>query len=115
MGPVEKMNFAKWLLLRIKRTLIGDGQWRWLLDYRSLILRNKLESVLVTFFAGLCWFVMMGVFSLLLLPTKEAIVTTMQFTLASIPAFYIYNWLVALYEIYDAERMATWDRLKEAE
>jgi hypothetical protein len=106
------MNFIKWLLSRIKRTLLGEGQWQWIYEYRRLIIRSKVESILVTIFGGLVWFIVMFGLGALFLPSREALQTHMELTLLSIPAFYIYNWLGALYEIYDAERMATWDQLK---
>jgi hypothetical protein len=107
------MNFAKWILRRIVNTLSGSGQWEWIQDYRSLILRDKPLSILATFGCGLVWFILGGLASILLLPDRHSIGIAFQCIIVSIPAFYIYNWLAALYEIYDAERMATWDRLKE--
>ena len=109
------MNFAKWLLLRIKRTLIGDGRWEWVNEYRRLILREKPISILVTIFGGLMWFLVCGILTLWLVDDRVTGFLIMRGVLFSVPAFYIYNWLAALYEIYDAERMATWDRLKESE
>ena len=109
------MNFIKWLLQRIKRTLIGDGGWQWVSEYRRLILREKTISILVTVFGGFVWFLVCGSLTLWLANDKETVFLVMRGVLLSVPAFYIYNWLAALYEIYDTERMATWDRLKEAE
>ena len=113
MGPAEKMNFVKWLLLRIKRTLIGDGRWQWIEEYRRLIIREKPISIIVTILGGLVWFMVCAFLTLWLVNDKETIFSIMQGVVLSVPAFYIYNWLAALYEIYDTERMATWERLKD--
>jgi len=48
-----------------------------------------------------------------LLETKEYIEIAVRAAIIAIPVFYVYHWLAALYEIYDAERLATWERLKE--
>lgn len=107
------MNFVKWLLLRIKRTLIGDGQWEWISDYRRLILREKPISFLVTVFGGLLWFMFNALLVIWLVDDKELGGNLMKGILLSVPLFYVYNWIAALYEIYDTERIATWERLKE--
>lgn len=109
------MNFVKWLLLRIKRSLIGDGRWQWIEEYRRLIIREKPISIIVTVFGGALWFLVCALLCLWLVDTKETVFLIMRGVVLSVPAFYIYNWLAALYEIYDTERMATWDRLKEPE
>ena len=107
------MNFIKWLLARIKRTLLGENQWQWVYEYRRLIIKSKLESVLVTIFGGLLYCLVMSVLGFLFSNSKEEVGIWVQTAILSVPAFYIYNWLAALYNIYDAERMATWERLKE--
>lgn len=107
------MNFIVWLLQRIKRSLIGDGQWQWISDYRRFILREKPVSILVTIFGGLMWFLVCGILTLWLVDDKEIGYLIMRGVLFSVPAFYIYNWLAALYEVYDTERMATWNTLKD--
>jgi hypothetical protein len=107
------MNFVKWLLRRISKSLIGTGKWQWVQDYRRLIMFDKPMSLLATFGCGLVWFLASGTACILFLPDRDSIGLAFQCILLSIPMFYIYNWLAALYEIYDAERMATWDRLKE--
>lgn len=111
------MNFTKWLLSRIKRTLIGDGQWEWIEKYRSMIIQEKAFSVVATFFGGMLCFVFVGVFCMMFFEVtqKQLVKDILVTTLYAIPAFYIYNWIAALYEIYDTERMAAWDRLKEPE
>lgn len=107
------MNFALWILNRIKRTLIGDGQWEWISEYRRLILREKPISFLVTVFGGLLWFMFNALLVIWLVDDRELGGNLMKGILLSVPLFYVYNWLAALYEIYDTERMATWERLKE--
>jgi len=107
------MNFTIWILNRIKQSLLGGEQWEWVSDYRRLILRSKVESILITVFGGLVWFVLCGGVCLALVDTRETFFFVMQCVILSVPAFYMTNWIAALYEIYDAERMATWDRLKD--
>lgn len=107
------MNFILWLLQRIKRSLIGDGQWRWISDYRRLILREKPVSILVTLLGGFMWFMICGLLTIWLVDDKELGFSIMRSVLLSVPAFYIYNWIAALYEVYDTERMATWNTLKD--
>mgnify|MGYP003343196994 CR=1 FL=1 len=107
------MNFAKWILRRIVSTIVGKGQWGWIQDYRNLILRDKPFSILATIGCGLVWFLLGAVPSVLLLPDRESIGVAFQCLLYSIPAFYIYNWLAALHEIYQAEVMRTFNTLKE--
>ena len=107
------MNFIKWLLARIKRTLLGENQWQWVYEYRRLIIKSKLESVLVTIFGGFVFWLVASTLGFLFANSREELGIWMKVAALSIPAFYIYNWLAALYNIYDAERMATWERLKE--
>ncbi len=108
------MNFAKWLLRRMANTFNGGNQWRWIQDYRSLILRDKPMSIFATVGCGLVWFILGAVPSILLLPDAESIGIAFQCILYSIPAFYIYNWLAALHEIYRKEVMQTFDTLKDS-
>lgn len=107
------MNFITWLLKRIKTNLIGNGTWRWVEDYRNMILRSKLESFFVTILGGLLWLLVIFAVSTFLSLSREMIQDLGLYALISVPVFYIYNWLMALYDIYDTERMATWNTLKE--
>ena len=112
------MNFTIWILNRIKTSVLntlrlGQGQWKWVREYRDLILRQKGLSFLATVFGGLLWFMFAVAASLCLLETKEHIEIAVRAAIIAIPVFYVYHWLAALYEIYDAERLATWERLKE--
>ncbi len=107
------MNFTIWILQRIKQSLFSGERWDWISDYRRMILRSKVESILVTVFGGLVWFVLCGVVCLALVDARETFFFAMQCAILSVPSFYVFHWLSALYEIYDAERMATWDRLKD--
>ncbi len=107
------MNFITWLLKRIKKNLVGNGTWQWLEDYRYLILRSKVESFFVTLLAGLMWVLVVFLVSASLSDERELVRNAMIYAIASVPVFYIYNWLMALYDIYDTERMATWNTLKE--
>lgn len=114
MGLAKKMNFTIWILRRIVNTFHGGGRWQWIQDYRSLILRDKPFSILATIGCGLVWFIFGAVPSILLLPDRHSIGIAFQCLLYSIPAFYIYNWLAALHEIYREEVMQTFNTLKES-
>lgn len=110
------MNFTIWILNRIKTSVldvlhIGHGQWKWIQAYRQHILRDKLFSILITIFGGLVWFMFSFVAAITLIEERENIFFALRVALLAIPAFYIYNWLAALHEIYRAEIMKTWDAL----
>lgn len=112
------MNFTIWILNRIKTSILnvlhlGQGQWKWVREYRRLIVYHKGLSLLATTFGGVLWLFISFAASMALLDTKGDILYTMNVALYMVPAFYVYHWLAALYEIYDTERLATWERLKE--
>ena len=104
------MNFAQWLFNRAFGRVMRP--WAWIKSYREIIMEVwPLAFILTTLIGGL-WFiifnliVVMGMFDTT--PTKEGMWVT-----AAVPyLFFVYNWIMALYEIYDTERMATWEAVK---
>ena len=111
MGLVEKMKFIPWLLKRINRHLFNN--WEWIEKYREFIIDQKGLSIVLTLFGGLAWFIISALFVIWLVDDKQLGTEIMQGVILSVPLFYVYNWVAALYQIYDNERMATWERLKE--
>lgn len=107
------MNFITWLLARMKRKLIGDGQWDWVYKYRRLILEEKIGSIIVTVLGGALWTLFGGCIMMMFMEPNETSLILFKGIIISVPVFYVYNWIAALYELYDTERMATWNRLKE--
>lgn len=107
------MNFVIWILNRIKKSLTPTRPKRWLQQYQDLIMRDKFFSIMITLFGGLIWFMIAFCLSMYFLEERSDIFFALRTAIYMIPVFYVCNWLVALYEIYDLERMATWDALKK--
>jgi hypothetical protein len=106
------MNFAKWILKRMHRKMFG-GEWGWLYKYREFIQEEMPLSILLTVLIGALWTLVLGIAFANFIDDRNTLLIVMKCVISCPPLFFIYNWLAALYEIYDAERMATWDRLKE--
>lgn len=108
------MNFVIWILNRLKQYVVNatSGQWEWVHQYRRLILNDKGFSLMVTTFFGLLWMGIAFVCSIIMLDDRKEIFLAMKAAWLAIPAFYCYNWLAALYSIYDRERTETWEALK---
>ena len=108
------MYFAQWLLARIKKTLVGE-RWDWVDDYRQTIIKEKPLAILITVGLGLIWFLLFMLITVLGVYNGRA--TEMPSWIVWVAALapvtiFLYNWIMALYEIFDAERMATWETLK---
>jgi len=104
------MNFILWILNRIKKSILntlqlGQGQWKWVEEYRRLILFHKGTSLIATVFGGMIWFMVAFGFSLCVLDTRQQIGLAFDAIVIAIPVFYVYHWLAALYEVYDTERL----------
>lgn len=108
------MNFIIWLLKRLKRKVFGDN-WDWLHKYRCVIQEEIALALVVTFFFGILWTFILGLVCLYFIEDREILQTTMKCVMACPPLFFVYNWFYNLYEIYEAERMAVWETLKEPE
>lgn len=104
------MYFAQWLLKRINKHLFNN--WEWVRKYRRFIIEEKPISILLTILCGLLWFMICGILTIWLVDDKQLGSDIMKGVIVSVPLFFIYNWLMALYEIFDTERMASWEYLK---
>lgn len=110
--------FVGWLWRRATKKVF-ENKWEWIEDYQRLIIRDKWLSLIVTLGFGFAWFFSATVATLLVMGTEginnntRLFGTLLKFYLLAVPVFYVVNWLVALYNIYDTERIATWERLKD--
>ena len=103
------MYFVSWLLKRASKRMFND--WEWIRKYREFIIDEKAVSIVLTVLLGALWFIVMSVIAVWISDGRPP--QYVLYVILSVPPlFYIYNWLVALYEIYDRERMATWEELK---
>ena len=103
------MNFAQWLLKRAIRKMFGD--WQWVYEYRKMIRDLWPLAFILTTLAGALFFIGVNLFVMFAFDvhlTRDGL-----YAVAAVPyLFFVYNWLAGLYEIYDTERMATWDAVK---
>jgi len=110
------MYFSQWLLARIRKTLFGDASWDWVRAYRDMIIDEKPLALLITLGLGLIWFMVASLVTVLGFYEGDSreVPSVAIWIHAVIPiVIFFYNWIMALYEIFDAERMATWNTLKE--
>lgn len=104
------MYFAEWLLKRMNKHLFNN--WEWVRKYREIIIDEKAMSIILTLLLGLMWVIFSTAIACLVLGTRPS--DELLYLIFSIPPlFYIYNWIMALYEIFDRERRETWAVLKE--
>jgi hypothetical protein len=108
------MNFAKWLLKRIHRKMFG-GEWAWLFKYRELIQEEIPLAILITVLLGVAWTLAMSLVMIYFIDDRETLLIVMRCVMLCPPLFFVYNWLYTLYEIYNNERMATWDAVRKPE
>lgn len=106
------MYFTTWLLQRLKHNLLGYGRWQWILEYRNMIIREKAMSIMATIIGGIVFTLSAMLVALMSLEHKSEIHYVFQIVICIPPAFWFYNWIMALYEIFDTERMATWEAVK---
>lgn len=106
------MNFLAWLLKRMKRKLFG-GEWGWMYKYREFIKDEMPLSIILTVIFGALWTIIIGIIFAYFIEDRDILLIVMKCAIACPPLFFLGNWIYGLYEIYDAERMATWNRLKE--
>ena len=104
------MYFAEWLLKRFMRRM--GSTWEWIEEYRKLILEMTGIAIVLTVLGGAVWFIVASLVAISFIETTPP--TYMLYLILSVPPlFFIYNWLMALYAIFDQERMKTWELLKE--
>ena len=69
-------------------------------------------AIVLTFLGGAVWFIIASLVTISFIDTTPP--TYMLYLILSVPPlFFIYNWLMALYAIFDQERMETWELLKK--
>ena len=115
------MHFITWLLTRAKTTMFGK-KYKWVQEYRQLILRERFLSIFLTLFLGLLFLIGSVVLTMLMVKgyyvgsrdEKVQLIETLSFWYVWIPpVFYVYHWIMALHEVYTKEQEEMWERLKE--
>lgn len=99
-------NFFFWILRRVWYNL--RRPWRNILYYRTALLEEPVEAIIMTLLAGSAW-IMLGLIIFFFVSsdnTNEEMIKTVVFwqTMAVI-VFYIYNLLMALYSAYLKEKI----------
>jgi TM2 domain-containing membrane protein YozV len=107
------MNFIIWLLKRVKRKIFGvPGSPTLCSKYRDFMRDEFFGALILTVLFGFLQFMVGGILAVWICDSRPPQLV-FYVLLANPVIFFFYNWLTVLYEVYDAERMATWHRLKE--
>lgn len=106
------MKFAVWILRRIRTTVFG-GTDGWIKTYREMIIEEKFPSIILTVLFGAIWMMFAGLMAIWLVDDRETGLNVLRGAFLCVPAFYIYNWLAALYVIYTKEKLKTWEALQQ--
>ena len=106
------MNFVLWLFKRMKRKLFSSAPFRFVESYRNFIQDEFFGAIVITLLIGVVQFIICAAFIAWCYDSRPPQVW-LYILLANPVVFFVYNWLVVLYQIYDTERMACWERLKE--
>ena len=102
------MNFISWIFRRVK-----NSQSDWVRGYRRLILEETFLSIVTTAVVGVfCWFVPLGWISIHFIDQHATAELTLVVLALAVPLFYVYHWLMALYEVYKQEQRDMWAILK---
>jgi hypothetical protein len=102
------MNFATWLFKRIK-----NAKLEWVIGYRRLILEETFLSIVFTFICGIFLYIVPVGFLLIPYVDRTDTATTIIWGLVvSVVIFYVYHWIMALREVYELEKLKTWEALK---
>ena len=102
------MNFVIWLFKRIK-----NSQLDWVEGYRRLILEETFLSIVFTLILGIVLYILPVCFLLIPYVDRAGTATTIIWCLVvSVILFYVYHWIMALREIYEEEKLRTWEELK---
>ena len=102
------MNFITWIFRRIK-----NSQSDWARGYRRLILEETFLSIVFTLVCGiLLYIVPVGFLLIPYIDRTDTAVTIIWGLVASVVLFYVYHWIMALHEVYEAEKQKTWEALK---
>ena len=107
------MNFGLWLLKRMRRKIFGAPEAQsFCSKFRDFMRDEFFGAVMITLLLGIGQFILGAVVIAWICESRPP-QWALYVLLANPFIFFFYNWLTLLYEYYDAERMATWDRLKE--
>ena len=106
------MNFITWILNRIKNSM-SKHQFAWVRDYRECILHDKMLSIFLTVGMGILYILLVTVLSIPFVDREGTFRTIICGLVASVVVFYVYNWIMALHEVYLLERQKTWDALSK--
>ena len=102
------MNFVIWFFKRIK-----NSQLDWVEGYRRLILEETFLSIVFTLILGIVLYILPVCFLLIPYVDRAGTATTIIWCLVvSVILFYVYHWIMALREIYEEEKLKTWEELK---
>jgi uncharacterized membrane protein (DUF485 family) len=104
------MNFITWIFRRIKNSIFGI-QFDWVQDYRRMILREKILSIVLTLVFGSLYIIFAGWLLIPFIDHTDTFKMTVWGLVGSVAVFYAYHWLMALHEVYLLERQKTWDAL----
>jgi len=105
------MNFVIWILNRIKNS-VSKHRFAWVRDYRECILHDKMLSILLTVGMGLLYMILVLVLSIPFVDREGTFHTIICGLSASVVMFYVYNWIMALHEVYELEKKKFWQELK---
>ena len=107
------MNFIFWLLKRMRRKIFGEpGSQSFCSKYRDFMDREFAGAILLTVLFGCLQFFVCSIIAVWVWSGRPP-QWLFYILLASPVVFFLYNWLRLLYEYYDAERLSTWNKLKE--
>ena len=102
------MYFISWLIQRVKQ-----ARFEWVVGYRRLIIEEKFLSIVFTVIIGLfCWITPVGWICIHFIDHHATAEYTLLALALSVPLFWVYHWIMALYAIYREEQRSMWEELK---
>ena len=105
------MNFITWLANRTKKSLDGSP-CEWVQGYRHCILEEKLLSLVLTLLGGCLYVIFVGWLLIPFIDRADTFANTIWGLIASVVAFYVYHWIMALREVYEQEKKQFWEEFK---
>ena len=106
------MNFITWLFKRIKDSMFSI-QFEWIKDYRRMILREKILSIVLTLACGALYILLVGFLLIPFIDRADTFANTIWGLAGSVVVFYVYHWIMALHEVYQLERQKIWNELSK--
>ena len=91
---------------------MSKHQFAWVRDYRECILHDKILSIFLTLGMGILYIILVTVLSIPFVDREGIFRTIICGLIASVVVFYVYHWIMALHEVYEAEKQKTWEALK---